>query len=225
METQNNNTGVENVGALENNYQIMTPLIKYLLVLVLGMIFGVALGIFIDPTLSPSFSNYKKGNAEGYMAGFNSAKEIVERSTVGGFFKSQKEIRNISGTITAIKENVLTVHSQEINNPFDGKSITDRNVTVATSTKIFEIKNKTEAEYKLEVAEFLKKKYPKEVADNLYPVPYNRISIDLSTLKVGSLVAVVSLENIKNVKDFTAIEVQLQPSLTTLNTASSTIKK
>lgn len=219
METQNNNiNNVETVGTLENkNYQLT----KNLPIIIISLIVGIALGFLLDPYLPASFSNTKRSYNDGYTFGFSAAKSVVEKSTVGGFFKSPSEITTISGTITAIKGNVLTIHSQEINNPFEGPSINDRNITIGSTTKVFEIKNKTPEAYKVEIADFMKKKYPPEVAKNLYPKPYSRTAIEVSTLKVGDLIGVISATNIKNVKDFTAKEIQLQPSMI----ASSSVKK
>lgn len=221
METQNNNTNnVETMGTLENkNYQSS----KNLPIIVVSLIVGIALGFLLDPYLPASFSNTKRSYNDGYTFGFSAAKGIVEKSTVGGFFKSPSEITMVSGTITAVKGNLLTIHSQEINNPFDGPSINNRNVTVSSTTKVFEIKNKTPEAYKAEIAEFMKKKYPPEVAKNLYPTPYSRNVIEISTLKVGDLVGVISTTNIKNAKDFTAKEIQLQPSM--IPSAVNTVKK
>ena len=187
----------------------------------LSFLLGVFLVFTLDKYLPSFLSNTKKGYNIGYATGFTTAKSIVEKSTVGGFFKSPDEIKTISGAITSIKGNVLTIHSQSIGNPFDGAVINDRSVTVSSTTKIFEIKNKTPEAYQLEIAEFTKKKYPPDVAKNLYPIPYSRTVLEISTLKVGDYVGAISETNIKNVADFIAKEIQLQPTLV----KSDTVKK
>lgn len=181
---------------------------KNLLTIIGSLVIGVALVFLLYPYFISSLNNYKKGSETGS----NSAKNIVEKSTVGELSKSTDKIINIFGTITAIKGNVLTVHTKEIGNSSDGSAINDRNITVGTSTKIDEIKQKTPEVYKTELAEFTKKNYTGEEAKKLYPELFTRIAIEISALKVGDQIMTLSSVDIKDVKNFLAKEIHLVPS-------------
>ena len=70
-----------------------------------------------------------------YQAGFNDAKKLVTESPAGMMFRTPDDIRTISGTVTEVNGNRITIHTQS-QNPFDDPALADRIVTITSETKI-----------------------------------------------------------------------------------------
>lgn len=157
-----------------------------------------------------------------YQAGFNAAKNLVEQSSLGGFLRAQSDERSMSGTVTAIMGDRLTLHSQSAN-PFDETTISDRTVLVAASTKVVKLTAKDSSVFQAEMAAFtkaLQQSKPTTMVKGTpivppleFPQMFSLAVVSASSIQVGDLVTATAAENIKGVSEFTAQEIQIQPQV------------
>ncbi len=161
-----------------------------------GILIGIVIGILTSPYLPQTFGNYKKG----YQTGFSDARNMVETSIFGDFFRVQEDVRSVSGTVVSINGNMLTIHGTEIN-PFDISTMGDRGVTVSADTKIFRL---TDSVPRAPVT--ISASAPAASPGGLP----GQASVGFSNIKVGDSVTAIASENIKNAAEFTAREVQIR---------------
>lgn len=148
------------------------------------LVFGALLEIFSDPYLPASLSNTKKG----YDNGFAAARTLVEKSSFGTFFKTEADVRIVTGTITAISGNQFTLHDDLVINPFEKTSFKERTVVMTDTTKVTKLIPKKQ----------------NTVATQVTASPSN--------LQVGDSVMVTAGENIKTLAEFAATDIQILSS-------------
>lgn len=173
------------------------------LIIIAVFISGGVIALVADPYLPSALSNAKKG----YDAGFAAARKVVEDSTLGNFFKTPDDVRTLSGTVTAIEGDKITMHLASIN-PFDDQSLNDRTVLITADTKIVKNVAKDPKTLSEELA-----KYRFTAKGGAAPQSYVQIITSMSDIKVGTSVLVKSSENVKMMQEFTASEVQIQQYL------------
>ena len=144
------------------------------------------------------------------QVGFNIAKERVFASPMGAVFRSPDEVRSISGTVTEIKGDEITIHT-EVRSVFDDTSFADRTVIIATDTKIFKNEPTDMATFQKEMEAFMKniRAGKNNIAPPRPPEP-TRTEVEMSDITVGSTITATAEENIKTAKKFTASEIQIQ---------------
>ncbi len=146
-----------------------------------------------------------------YQAGFDAAKNRVLESPMGMIFKTPDDIRTLSGSVTAISGNKITIHT-ESQNPFDDPALADRIVTVTADTKIFKHTQKTPEVLKAEM-DVLIKNMQSAKAGSLPatpPPPSTKTMTDIASITVGAVLNVTAVENIKMSKEFLVSEIQIQ---------------
>jgi len=212
MEIQNNITKtMESGGAVEaKNYQSLT---KILSIIIVSILVGMAICLPLDRYLPSNLSNSKKNYSLGYTSGFNAAKKIVMDSELGSFFKVEDNIHVISGVITAINGEKITLKSLSAISPFDTNPIQERKVTITKDTKFFQLSNKDHKVIQAEMAAFIKAGQKKATTTNQTSnvLPYVETVVPSSTIKIGDIIMVRSSENIKTLKEFTAASIQIEP--------------
>lgn len=163
---------------------------KFVVWIVAMLIVGFVAGVFLDPYLPSSLSNAKKG----YQTGFVAARTLAENSAVGSFFKTPDDVRSVSGLVTAIDSDRVSI-SISSSNPFEDQTLNDRVVFVTADTKIIKLTlGKTEGTTSIQ---------------SFVPT-----ATDISALKVGDSLLVTATENVKSLKEFTANEIDIQPAHT-----------
>ena len=174
---------------------------------VIALLAGIILGVFVDPYLPASISNAKKG----YQAGFDAAKTLVASSSVGAMFNTPADVRSLSGTVTAIHGDTLTLHVG-VTDPFGDPALADRTVAVDASTTIVRltipIRSGSQATSK-----------------DAIPTPplFTQTFVNLSGISIGDPLTVTAAENIAKAEAFTATGIQIQARA--LSSASSTAAK
>lgn len=141
----------------------------------------------------------------GYQSGFNSAKSLVENSSLGAMLRTPDDIRILPGTVTTVGTDRITIHSTS-NNPFDPFS--DRTVLITTSTKITKFTQKDPAMFKTEMDAYTKA--TKSASKVTPPEFFTITAITPADIKVGDTVMVTATDNIKSQKTFTASFIQIQ---------------
>lgn len=178
---------------------------KSLIVIVAVFVAGAVIGIVADPYLPSALSNAKKG----YQSGFAAARNLVEDSTLGNFFKTPEDVRSLSGKVTSVNGDRLVMHLSSVN-PFDDASLSDRTVIITADTKIVTFVARDPKVYQEDLA-----KYRAQVSTKgaIPPQPYTQVSSDISAIKIGDSLVVTTSENVKTMGEFTAKEIQIQSAM------------
>lgn len=187
------------------------------LLLVVGSVIGGFLVFSLDSHLPEGYSNTKKGYTSGYQIGFATSKKLVEESAMGDFFRTHviSETFSITGKITAIEGNVMTVNMRLLN-PYDNLEMSNRKVLIASTTKFMTVRKKAEEAFVREKIAFAKTlaasstyKESQQDDESFLPQQFVQMTVSSSTLKVGDTVSVIANENIRDSQTFNASKVQI----------------
>ena len=163
-------------------------------------------------------------SANTFQAGWEAAKKRLADS---GFAApmANLEINNVSGQVTAIQDNAITLKIRPLE-PLADPSLDERIVKVDANTKIYTLEQKDQAEYQKEMADFDKKmqeqlknppkpgETPAAAAGAIMPPEFFvKKEASISDIKVGMNINVIAADkDIKNAKQFSAAEINLQPA-------------
>lgn len=148
-----------------------------------------------------------------YEAGFNDAKNRLLESPFGGMINTQEDIRNVSGSVTKVDGNRLTISTPSAN-PFADLDLASRIIIVNEETQIIELKPKDAKVFETEMAAFLKKvNAPKTATQPMLtpPEPFISTVISVSDIKVGDVISATAEENIRSLKEFSVTEIRIEP--------------
>ncbi len=200
MEIQNTNSSESGLCSSSNK------LISYIFS---AFVVGAVVGVLVDPYLPASLS----GSNKSYQAGFDNAKSLVENSSLGAAFKTPNEIKQLSGSVTAINGSQLTLKVKSTN-PFDDPSLANRTVLLNTSTKVVSLTAKPSATYQAEVDSFIKAQSNTATTSATKSLPSAFVSspVNITNIAIGDSINVLTSQNIKTLKEFTATEVQILPN-------------
>lgn len=167
------------------------------------LVVGVLIGAYAGPLLN---------KANTYQAGFDAAKKRVEESSFGMMLRTPDDVRTLSGSVTAINGNRITLRTQSMN-PFEDPSLLDRTVTVATDTKISKLSQKDPKVMQAEMEAFVKTMQSGKSASKptTPPEPFTRTTATVADITVGDILNITAAENIKEAVEFSASEIQIQP--------------
>lgn len=151
-----------------------------------------------------------KPSQDTFAAGWEAARKKLEES---GLVRAEPtEIFTISGTITSINENKITLKANPtVINPLAEQAPEIRTITVTSETKIMKLNPKTPEEITKESEEFRKAMTALKpgATPPTPPSPYEEDEIEITDLKVGDTVSVTSEANIKMAAEFVAKEISL----------------
>lgn len=143
----------------------------------------------MDPYLPFSISNSKKGfqkaSEAAYKEGFSKAEKIFNESYLGKSVAVPRDIRMISGNVRKINSGTSIIVHSVSNNPFSDKNLNDRIVLIEPKIIISKLKNNQ-------------------------VFGQSSTKAKLSDLIIGSPVNIIAYENIANLKEFKAKEIQIQ---------------
>lgn len=181
--------------------------------LILGLILGFVLGVSITPAPGPSPQVQSKKQIRE-RARKNLVKELREK----GFIPPEPEqITDISGTVTELKPNTLSLKpEQRFGDPL-GEFFPDTMLVKATDkTKIYKIKEKDPEVLRKEEQEFNQKVQQYEQAgkeippDLVPPEPFIKEKVKLSEIEPGQRVRITADENIKGKSEFEAATIEFE---------------
>ncbi|HUY05150.1 MAG TPA: hypothetical protein VMV62_00285 [Candidatus Paceibacterota bacterium] len=172
---------------------------------IIAFLVGAIAAAFADPYLPAALSNTQKG----YQAGFGAAKTLVENSSLGGFFTATPIVRALSGNVTMIRGDQITLRVHSLN-PFDDPALMDRIVVVDASTTVAKIAQKNPTAYQAELAAFMSAQKT-ATTTGVLPVATIITPARLSDIAVGDSLNVVSAVNIKTMEKFVAQSIQILP--------------
>jgi hypothetical protein len=113
-----------------DNLQPVSPA-AYLASILIAIIVGIGIGIVSDKYLPSSISNTKKG----YNLGYSTAKTMVDKSTFGKYLTAQRNNRTLSGTITGVSGNTITMRTVT-EDPFMDPALINRTILLTSSTSL-----------------------------------------------------------------------------------------
>ena len=182
---------------------------QYFGILVIGILIGAGLTfVYVKQGGAPS------GAENTYQEGFNAAKKLVEESSFGMMLRTPDDTRTLSGTVTSVQGNRITIHTQTMN-PFEDPALLDRTIIVTKDTKISKLTTKDPKVMQSETEAFMKMMQGDNTGlPTMPPEPFVRAPSDIASIIVGTILNVTATENIKTLKEFTASEIQVQQNMT-----------
>ncbi len=201
------------------------------IIIILVFVIGLVLGLIIRPKQSSA----PTGSQNTYQAGWNAAEQKLVQSGMVPGLNSNIPIKSLSGTVEKIDGNKLTVKTVPLN-PLADSSLDERIVDVDSSTKIFQMTQKDPQEYQKEMAAFQKTMQSQTQAQisntanktnsakpqtATPPMPFDKKQISLSDLKAGMQISITSSIDIKTAQEFTATEIDIQPTISQSTPAPS----
>lgn len=173
------------------------------LLLVVALVVGSVIGVATDPYLPSGVSNTKKG----YAAGFSAARKIAEESSYGKMFVTADDVRSLSGLVTEMNGDALTLKLSSAMSPFDDASLAVRTVRITPDTKLVKLVAKDPKAFQAELSKF---NTSASSAGATAPQPYLQTVISAAGIKTGDLLTVMAGENVKTLKEFAASEIRVE---------------
>ena len=170
------------------------------------------IGIFIVGIVIGSVTSfaYLNNPQDTYSAGFEAAKKLVAESSIGSIVRIPDDIRTLSGMVTEISGNRITVRTQSMD-PFEDASLANRTVLITDATKIVKLSYKDIKVFQDEWDAFTEATQSAKGGTPLAsPEPFIRTPSGVASIAVGDTIGVTAEENIKTTKEFTASEVQIR---------------
>ena len=162
------------------------------------------------------FANYYKldSNNNTYQAGWDAAKQRLEES---GFVPmiEDMEITSVSGEVEQIQDNKISL-SIYVLEPLADPSLDSRIIEVDENTKIYQLIEKNQEQLQKEMDEFNQKMQeqtnnPEITSEPIMPPElFNRQEISFNNLQIGQQITVLAQEDIKDKKEFKAVEINIQ---------------
>jgi hypothetical protein len=166
---------------------------------------GIGGGIVLQKLF---FSEEKKDVKDTYAAGWAAAKQRLADTGAFRAVGNNTEIKSISGIVSKIENNIITIKSQPIELLSD-PSLDERTVDVDSNTKITAAIKKSDQQYQKEYNEALKN-------GSLKPDPsspsagisgYYNENVSVSQIEIGKMITVNSNDDLKDKKKIVAKEI------------------
>lgn len=180
---------------------------EYIVAIFVGVLIGACAAFFY-------LKQTPAGTENTYQAGFDAARKLVEESSVGPMLQASADMRAVSGTVTLVNGNRITIHTQSMD-PFIDPALLDRTIIVSDDTNIISLSPKDQKVMQAEMEEFMKRVQSGESMTQtvVAPEPFIRTNVSISDITVGDMISVTATENIKTAKEFTANEIQITPNM------------
>lgn len=183
---------------------------QYIVAVIIGILVGAGASfVYFKQAYSSTTGN-------SYQDGFDAAKKRVLESPMSATLRTPDDIRTISGVVTAVNGNRITIHTQSMN-PFEDPTLDDRIIIVTADTKISKLSSKDPKVYQTEMNVFMKNMQSAKPSSNplIPPTLFTSTSAVVADIIAGSIISVTAGENIKSTKEFSASEITIQPKLNT----------
>lgn len=168
------------------------------------LLVGAIIGAVVDPYLPVSLSNTQKG----YQSGFNAARTLVENSSVGKFLATPDDVHTLTGAVTAVSGNRVTIHLQSAN-PFDDPTLADRTIIVDASTTVTKLIPVDPKVLQAEMSNFIATTQGTTTSTKEPPASFTATDASVASIEVGDSINVSAPENIKSMKEFTASSITI----------------
>lgn len=182
---------------------MLKQIIIYTLIAILG--FGLGFGF--------AYLDKKQSQENAYQEGWDAAKQRLQEAGYLPFVA--EEIFWLEGRVERVEQDKITLKIFSFD-PLADPDLDIRIVWMDSNTKVYQLKPKEPAEYQKEEAEFFKKMEEQAISPELFkkPIPQTpREPAQLSDIKQGQEIMVVSDADIRDKKQFKAVEVVIQSFL------------
>lgn len=171
-----------------------------------------ALGIVIGSAATKRGENTSLiSSTNTYQAGWDAAKKRL--SETGYAFPVMAEIKTVSGAVQDIQSDGMTVKIRPLE-PLADPALDMRNVKFDANTTFYQIEQKDPIKYQEEVKAFNSKMKANlsvlQAAPGTAPQPFIRKTIAVNDIKIGMTVTISAANNIKEAKEFNAMEITVQ---------------
>lgn len=148
-----------------------------------------------------------------YQEGFEAAKKLALESPAGKILEAQDEVRGVSGVVTLIEGNRVHIKT-ESQNPYEVDSLDERIVILSPQTQIYTVNEKSSELRASEMEAFVSQMSANQVVNTdslptMPPTPFVRTVVDISSIMEGATINILTEENIKQLKEFTANEIEI----------------
>jgi hypothetical protein len=186
--------------------KIIYLVLIFLLVFLLGFFLGNKAKTLQNGSLPASVS---QGQPNTFQAGWDAArKKLAESGLIAPL--ANVEIKDIFGQVAGVKGSQVTLKTTPLDPLADSGSET-RIVAVTGNTKIYQLVAKSPEQFQKEMTEFSAKLSKDASQAGLTPPSSSeKKEASLGDIKVGQGVNVVSDKDIKNLKQFEALEIDIQ---------------
>lgn len=187
------------------------------MIAVAAIFFG--LGFYFDrsPVLTQKGDNT-------FRAGWQAAKDRLKQTGFAPMMSENMEISSVNGEIKEVKNNQISVQINALE-PLADPDLDNRIIEVNENTKIYQLSEKDQEQYRKEMLEFEKKikeqmekivqpeEMPAVSANPITPPDmFVKKEIKSQDIKIGSQANITAVEkDIKNSKKFIAAEITIQP--------------
>ena len=150
-----------------------------------------------------------------FEAGWQAAKQRLSETGFMPMFGEDMAITSLSGEVKEVKGNKISLKISPLE-PLADPNLDNRIVEVDEKTKIYRLIEKDPAQYQAEMEEFERKmgeemENPEVVTEPaVFPEMYNKEEAGLADIEVDQRISVKTEEDIKEVKQFKAVEITIQ---------------
>ena len=165
---------------------------KQIIIYILIVIFAFGIGYIVA----------SQGGGD-YWEGWNAAKARLIETGYLEEISETTEIKTIRGIVSAVKDNKISLKINSLD-PLADFELDNRIIEVDDNTKIILHESRNDEEFIKEADAF-----EKGLSEN-EPMPFIEKKGSLSDIKVGEITTVTAQENIKDKKQFKAVEIIIQ---------------
>lgn len=185
--------------------------------LLIAIIF-LGLGIFIGIKIPKKALTPMGSSQDTFQAGWNAAKVRLSQSPLGVGIPVNTEIKDVNGSIQKIEGNKLTVKIIP-RDPLADPSLDIRTITVDSNTKISLSVQKDTQQFQNEMQAFQEQIKNQQQANDqqindqtatIPPMPFEQKDISINDLKENQQISVMASQNIKDQKEFAAVQIIAQ---------------
>ena len=161
-----------------------------------------------------AFANYYKSGDNTYQAGWEAAKQRLMETGYAPTMEDM-EITFVNGVVQEVKDNKIYLKIQPLT-PLDDPELDNRIIETDDNTKVYQLVEKDTDQYQKESNEF--NQTMQEQMNNLEtiaepimpPEPFIKQEINLDKIQVGQQITVIAEQDIKEIKQFNAVEIIVQ---------------
>lgn len=148
------------------------------------------------------------GTANGdFMSGYNAAKAKLAES--GVFPPGEKKITALSGTVSLLKDNAITVTDVRITaNPLDNQGPSLRTVNITDKTVIVKLVPLTSAQMAEANKKYLAAQRTNKATNP--PSPFSETAAKISDIKAGAVIAVSADGDIRDAANINAVKISFR---------------
>ncbi|MEA3344505.1 MAG: hypothetical protein U9Q16_02405 [Patescibacteria group bacterium] len=190
---------------------------KQISILVVVALIFFSLGFYIgtkDERIASVINN--NNQLDTFQAGWEAAKDRLAETGFTPFIETE-EITSVDGEVINIENNKIELKIRPLG-PLSDPDLDQRIVRISQDTKIYQLEEKDSEEYEKEMNQFNKRMQEQmdnpELAEPLDPPDFFlKKEADIDSIRIGDQLTAIAKENIKEIKEFEAIEIIVQPTM------------